>query len=63
MLPLRLSSIIGTNVFGEIWTTHISLSSSGSSFNAQTPRFHTQGSMQGLEIDLDEHRKVGGLFQ
>jgi len=32
MLPSRLSFTIGTNVFGEIWTAHKSLSSSGTSF-------------------------------
>jgi len=58
MLPSRPSFTIGTNVFREIWTAHISLSSLGTSSRGQTPRFHTPRFMQGLEVDLDEHRKA-----
>jgi hypothetical protein len=63
MLPSRPSSTIGTNTFGEIWTSHKSLGSLSTSFRGQTPRFHTQGSMQGLEVYLDEHRKTISMFQ
>jgi hypothetical protein len=63
MLPSRPSSTIGTNTFGEIWTSYKSLGSLSTSSRGQTPRFHTQGSMQGLEVDLDEHRKATSMFQ
>jgi hypothetical protein len=31
MLPLRLSYVIGINVFGEIWIAHMNLGFSGTS--------------------------------
>ncbi len=63
MLPSRPSSVIGINVFGEMWITHISLCSSSASSKDQTPRFHTPEFIQGLEANLDEHRKVATMFQ
>jgi len=63
MLPSRPSSIIGTNVFGEICTAHRSLTSLGTNYKGQTPRFHTPRFMQGLKVDLDEHRRVANMFQ
>jgi hypothetical protein len=50
-------------MFGEIWIAHKSLGSSSISSKGQTPRFHTLGSMQGLEVDLDEHKIVASMFQ
>jgi hypothetical protein len=47
MLPSKPSFTTCMNVFGEIWTTHKSLGSLGTSSKGQTPRFHTPGSMQG----------------
>jgi hypothetical protein len=63
MLPSRPSSTIGTNVFGEIWTTHRNLGSLGTSSRGQTPRFHTLKSVQGIEIRLDEHKRIANMFQ
>jgi len=63
MLPSRPSSTIGTNVFREIWIAHRSLSSLGTSSRGQTPRFHTPRSMQGVEVNLDEHKKTTSMFQ
>ncbi len=51
------------NVFGEAWTAHKSLGSLGTSSRGQTPRFHTLRSMQGIEIEQDEHRRVLIMFQ
>jgi hypothetical protein len=51
------------NVFGEIWITHRSLGSLNTSSKGQTPRFHTLGSVQWIEVELDEHRKVTSMFQ
>jgi hypothetical protein len=58
MLPSRPSFAIGTNVFGEIWIAHKSLGSLGTSSRGQTPRFHTPRFVQGLEVNLDEHKIV-----
>ncbi len=63
MLPSRPSFIIGTNIFGEIWTLHKSLSYSETSSKGQTHRFHTPRFVQGLEVDLDEHRGATRMFQ
>ncbi len=51
------------NVFGEVWTTHKSLGSLGTSSKGQTPRFHTLGFVQGIETELDEHKIVATIFQ
>jgi hypothetical protein len=53
---------MGMNVFGEMWTTHRSLGSLGTSSKGQTPRFHTQRFVQGIETKVDEHRKVVAMF-
>jgi hypothetical protein len=45
------------NVFGKVLITHKSLGSSCTSSRSQTPRSNTPGSMQGLEAELDEHKK------
>ncbi len=63
MLPSRPSFAIGTNIFKEIWTAHRSLGSLSISSKRQTLRFHTPKFVQGLEVDLDEHRKVAIMFQ
>jgi len=52
-----------TNIFGEIWTAHRSLGFLGISSRRQIPRFHTPKSKQGLEVNLDEHKKVATMFQ
>jgi hypothetical protein len=52
-----------TNIFGEIWTAHRSLGFLGISSRRQIPRFHTPKSKQGLEINLDEHKRVTTMFQ
>ncbi len=62
MLPSRPSSAIGTNIFREIWTTHKSSGSLGISSKGQTFRFHTPKFVQGLEVNLGEHRKVVTMF-
>ncbi len=62
MLPLRPTSATCMNVFGEISTAHRSLGSLGTSSKGQTPRFHTLGSVQRIEVRLDEHRKVATMF-
>ncbi len=41
----------------------MSLSSLGTSFKGQTPRFHTPRFVQRIEIELDEHIKVATMFQ
>jgi hypothetical protein len=63
MLPLKPCSATCMNVFGEIWITHRSLGSLNTSSKGQTPRFHTLGSVQWIEVELDEHRKVTSMFQ
>jgi hypothetical protein len=63
LLPSRPSSTIGTNIFGDIWTSHKSLGSSDTNSSKQTPKFHTPGSVQGLEVELDEHRRVASIIQ
>ncbi len=50
-------------MFGEIWTAHRSLGFSSISSKGQTPRFHTLGSVQGLEAYLDEHKITASMFQ
>ncbi len=50
-------------MFGEIWIAHMSLGSSGTSSMGQTFRFHTLGSEQGIEVELEEHRRVVSMFQ
>jgi hypothetical protein len=62
MLPSRASSVTCMNVFGEIWIAHKSLGSSSTSSRGQTPRFHTPRSVQGIEVELDEHRKTIIMF-
>ncbi len=51
------------NVFREVYTTHMSLSSSCTSSKGQTLRFHTPRSMQGIEAKLDEHKRPTTMFQ
>jgi hypothetical protein len=63
MLPSRPSSATRTNLFGEIQIAHRSLGSSGLSSRGQTPKFHTPEFVQGLEVNLDEHRIVATMFQ
>ncbi len=63
MLPSRPSFVTRTNIFGEIWTTHNNLGFSCISSKSQTFRFHTPRFMQKLEANLDEHKKVAGMFQ
>ncbi len=63
MLLSRPSSATGTNIFGNIWTSHISLGCLDTNSKGRTPRFHTLGSIQGLEAKLDEHRRVATMFQ
>jgi len=63
MLPSRPSFAIGTNIFGDIWISHKSLDYFDISSRGQTPRFHTLGSIQGLEIEMDEHRRTTSMFQ
>ncbi len=63
MLPSRPSSATSTNVFEEIQTTHRSLGFSSISSKGQTPRFHTSESVQGSEVDLDEHRKNASMYR
>jgi hypothetical protein len=41
----------------------MSLGSSGVSSKGQIPRFHTPRSMQGIEAELDEHKKIVSMFQ
>jgi hypothetical protein len=63
MLPSRPSSAIGTNIFKEIWIAHRSLGSLRINYRVHTPRFHTPKSVQGLEINLHEHRRIATMFQ
>jgi hypothetical protein len=49
MLPLRPSSTTRMNVFGEVWTTHKSLDSLGTSSRGQIHTFNTLGFVQGVE--------------
>jgi len=58
MPPSRLGSTIGTNIFGDIWTSHRSIGSLNTVSRGQTLRFHTLGFVQGLEAELDEHKRV-----
>ncbi len=62
MLPSKPSFITCMNVFGEIQTTHRNLGSLGISSQCQTPRFHTPRSMQGIKVELDEHKIVATMF-
>ncbi len=63
MLPSRPSSTIRMNVFGKVWTTHRSLDSSCTSFKGQILKFNTARSMQGVEAQLDEHRRTATMFK
>ncbi len=63
MLPSRPSSAIGTNIFGDIWISHKILGYFDISSRGQTPRFHTLRSIQGLEVEMDEHRRTTNMFQ
>ncbi len=63
MLPSRPSSATITNVFGEVWIAHRSLGFVGTNFKGQTPGFHTPEFVQGLEANLDEHRRTATMFQ
>ncbi len=51
------------NVFGEVWTTHRSLDSSNTSSRGQTPRFNIPRFVQGVEEELDEHRRITTMFK
>jgi hypothetical protein len=63
MLPSRPSSTTSMNVFGKVWIAHKSLSSSCSSSRGQIPKSNTPRFVQGLEVELDEHRRVATMFQ
>jgi hypothetical protein len=63
MLALKPSFTIGMNVFGEVWTTYKSIGSLSTSSRGQTPRFHTQRFVQGIEAKLDEHIRAVIMFQ
>jgi hypothetical protein len=63
MLPSRPSSTTCINIFGKLWTANRSLGSSGTSSRGQTPKFHTLGSMQGIDVELGEHKRVVTMFQ
>ncbi len=63
LLLLKLSYAISTNVFGEIWIAHRNLSFLGTSSKGQTFRFHTPRSEQGIEVELEEHRRGANMFQ
>jgi hypothetical protein len=60
---LSPSFIIGMNVFGEVWITHRSLGSLGTSSMGQIRRFNILKFVQGLEAKLDEHKRAATLFQ
>jgi hypothetical protein len=51
------------NVFGEVWITHRSLDPLGTSFKGQTSRFNTLGYVQGVKVELDEHRRTTIMFK
>jgi hypothetical protein len=63
MLPSIPSSTTCMNVFRKVWIACKSLGSSGISSRGQTPRFHTLGSMQGIEVELDELKRTITMFQ
>jgi hypothetical protein len=63
MLPSRPSSTTSMNVFGGVWIAHINLGSLGTSSKGQTPRFNIPRSVQGLELELDEHRRATTMFR
>ncbi len=50
MLPLRPSSATCMNIFGKLWTPNRSLGSSSISSIGQTPRIHTPGFVQGINV-------------
>jgi hypothetical protein len=50
-------------VFGEVWTTHMILDSSGINSRGETPRFNTLGFVQGVEAELDKHKRVTIMFK
>jgi len=50
-------------VFGEVWTTHMILDSSYISSRGETPRFNTLGFVQGVEVELDKHKRVAIMFK
>jgi hypothetical protein len=51
------------NIFGKVRIAHKSLGSLGISYRGLTPRFHTLRSMQGIEPELDEHKRITIMFQ
>jgi hypothetical protein len=63
MLPSRLSSAIGMNVFGKVSTTHRSLDSLGTSVKGHILKFNTPRSVQGVEAQLDEHKRIATMFK
>jgi hypothetical protein len=63
MLPSRPISTTCMNIFGEVWIAHRSLGSLGTSSKAQTLRFNTPRSMQGLEAELHEHIRAITMFK
>jgi hypothetical protein len=63
MLPSKPSFAIGMNVFGEVRTSHKSLSSSCTSSKGRTLKFNAPGFVQGVEVKLDEHKRTTTLFQ
>ncbi len=63
MLLSRPSSATGTNVFGKMQIAHKSLGSSRTNSKGQTPSFHTPRSKQGIEVELDEHKRTASMFQ
>ncbi len=46
------------NVIGEVWIAHRSLDPLGISSKGQTSRLNTLRYVQGVEVELDEHRRT-----
>jgi hypothetical protein len=63
MLPLKPISTTSMNVFREVWIAHRSLGLSSTSSRGHTPRLHTLRFVQGIELELDEHKKTTTMFQ
>ncbi len=63
MLPSRLILATFMNIFGEVWTARKNLGSLGTSSKAETFRFDTPRSMQGLEAELHEHIRTNTMFK
>ncbi len=63
MMPSRPSFTTRMNVFGKVQTTHKSLNSSSTSFKGQILKFNTPRSVQGVEAQLDEHKRTTTMFK